>query len=171
MLDTFYDIMCNSWRTLGTPIYRKQYFREILEAFSDNTRIFVAYLDDIPVATAFNGYCGDTVEGMWAGVLPEHRRLQSNYVLYWEMIKNACEEGFHYFHLGRTSIESGGESFKRKWCADTKQLYWQYYLPDGGAMPQLNVDNPKYALAIAAWRKLPLWLTRTIGPILARSIP
>jgi hypothetical protein len=40
-----------------------------------------------------------------------------------------------------------------------------------GAMPQLNVDNPKYKLAIQIWQKLPLWVTRLIGPPLARSIP
>ena len=38
-------------------------------------------------------------------------------------------------------------------------------------MPQLNVDNPKYRRAIELWRKLPLWVTRLIGPPLARSIP
>jgi FemAB-related protein (PEP-CTERM system-associated) len=171
LLDPFYDLMCRSWRALGTPIYRKRYFRTILDTFGDQVRIFVAYKDDTPVAAAFNGYCGDTVEGMWAGSLPEHRKLQSNYVLYWEMIKNACEEGFEHFHLGRTSIESGGESFKKKWGADAKQLYWQYYLPDGGTVPQLNVNNPKFNVAIRMWRILPLWVTRVVGPVISKNIP
>ncbi len=171
MLDTFYDIMCDSWRTLGTPIYRKQYFRSILDAFDNQARIFVAYQGQIPVATAFNGYCGNTVEGMWAGTIADHRKLQSNYVLYWEMIKDACEQGFEHFNLGRTPVESGGESFKRKWGADSQQLYWQYFLPKRGDIPQLNVSNPKYALAIKVWKNLPLWVTRTIGPIIAKNIP
>ena len=38
-------------------------------------------------------------------------------------------------------------------------------------MPQLNVDNPKYKLAIDIWRRLPLWVTRIVGPPLARVIP
>jgi serine/alanine adding enzyme len=38
-------------------------------------------------------------------------------------------------------------------------------------MPQLNVDNPKYRLAISAWRKMPLWATRLVGPPVARLIP
>ena len=170
-LDTFYDIMCHSWRALGTPIYRKRYFRSILEAFGDATRIFVVYHDDTPVATAFNGYHNGTVEGMWAGGMPEHRRLQSNYVLYWEMIKHACESGLTTFHLGRSSVDSGGETFKKKWGAEAHQLYWQYYLPAGDEIPQLNVKNPKYQLAINTWRRLPLWATRMLGPLLSRSIP
>ncbi len=170
-LDTFYNLLCRSWRGLGTPVYRKQYFRSLLDTFGEKVRIFVAYQGDTPVATAFNGHFGGTVEGMWAGTSFEHRKLQSNYVLYWEMIKLACEDGYESFHLGRSSIDSGGESYKKKWRAEPEQLYWQYYLPGGGAIPQLNVNNPKYALAINMWKRMPLALTQVIGPIIARNIP
>jgi hypothetical protein len=33
------------------------------------------------------------------------------------------------------------------------------------------VNNPKYKLAISAWRRLPLPVTRLIGPPIARAIP
>jgi FemAB-related protein (PEP-CTERM system-associated) len=171
LLDTFYEVMCRSWRALGTPIFSKRYFAAILAAFGDDIRIFVAYHGHIPVATTFNGHFKDTVEGMWAGSVPEGRRLQVNYVLYWEMIKDACERGFSQFHLGRSTIDTGGESFKKKWNAETTQLYWQYFMPSKGELPQLNVDNPKFRLAIQAWRQMPLWLTKTVGPLISRSIP
>lgn len=171
LLDDFYDVMSHSWRALGTPIYRKRYFRSILDAFGDDIRIFVATQNGTPVATAFNGHFQSTVEGMWAGAMPAYRKLQINYALYWEMIKDACERGFSTYHLGRSTVETGGESFKKKWNAESKQLYWQYYLPGGGEIPQLNVHNAKYQLAISAWRKLPLWTTRLIGPMLAKDIP
>ena len=171
LLDTFYNLMCHSWRALGTPIYRKSYFRSILKAFGDKIRIFVAYQGNTPVATAFNGHFDSTVEGMWAGSLPDSRKLQVNYVLYWEMIKDACERGFSSYHLGRSTTETGGESFKKKWNAETSQLYWQYYLPNGKDIPQLNTGNPRLQLAISAWRKLPLVVTRLLGPHISRSIP
>jgi hypothetical protein len=38
-------------------------------------------------------------------------------------------------------------------------------------MPELNVNKPKYKLAITAWRKLPYAVTRLLGPPIARSIP
>ena len=171
LLDTYYDLLSRSWRDLGTPVYKKSYFESILREFGEKVRIFVAFQGDTPVATAFNGHGENTVEGMWAGSPYEYRKLQSNYVLYWEMIKRACEEGYERFHLGRSSVESGGESFKKKWGADTQQLFWQYYLPNGGNMPQLNVQNPKYQLAIKAWRRMPLRATKVIGPLIARCIP
>jgi FemAB-related protein (PEP-CTERM system-associated) len=171
LLDDFYQVMCQSWRSLGTPIYSKSYFSTILETFADRVKIFVTYADKAPIATAFNGHFQNTVEGMWAGSLPDSRKLQPNYVLYWEMMKDACENGFQEYHLGRSSADSTSESFKKKWNAVSKQLYWEYYLPSGGTMPQINVNNPKYALAIRLWRQLPISATRVIGPMISRSIP
>jgi FemAB-related protein (PEP-CTERM system-associated) len=170
-LDTFYDVLAESWRQHGTPIYRRRYFADILSAFPQETRIFVVYQDKIPVAAAFNGYYRDTVEGMWAGTDARYRNLQASYVLYWEMIKDACERGFAHYHLGRSTVESGSESFKKKWNADTKQLYWNYHMPGNQPIPQLNVDNPRFRLAIAVWRRLPTRLTTFIGPPVAKYIP
>jgi hypothetical protein len=108
---------------------------------------------------------------MWAGGSARARDLDANFVLYWDMIKDACERGMTRFHLGRSTASSGGEEFKRKWNASTTQLYWYFHRPDAGAMPELNVDNPKYRLAIAAWKRMPMWMTRLAGPRLARLIP
>lgn len=170
-LDTFYQVLAESWRQHGTPIYRRRYFADILNAFPHETKIFIAWQGKTPIAAAFNGYYRDTVEGMWAGTDGRFRNLQTSYVLYWEMIKDACERGFAHYHLGRSSIDSGGESFKKKWNAEMKQLYWNYHLPAGRAMPQLNVDNPRYRLAIEVWRRLPTRFTTLIGPPIARGIP
>ncbi|ACL73447.1 FemAB-related protein, PEP-CTERM system-associated [Thioalkalivibrio sulfidiphilus HL-EbGr7] len=171
LLDEFYDVLAESWRNLGTPIYRKAYFREILSRFPDKTRIFVCRQGDKPISVAFNGEYNGVVEGMWLGSRPEARQLQASYALYWEMIKDACERGFSRFHLGRSTVDSGGEGFKKKWNAEATQLYWYHYMPKGGPAPQLNVDNPKFRLAIAAWRRMPLKATTLIGPLISRSIP
>src|SRR5690606_32416541 len=100
-----------------------------------------------------------------------YRQQLVGYVLYWELIKDACEQGYRIFHLGRSSRDSGGEQFKRKWNAELVPLYWHYVLRTRTAIPSLNPSNPKYRLAINAWRKLPVPMTRTLGPFIARSIP
>jgi hypothetical protein len=87
------------------------------------------------------------------------------------MIRDACSRGYRSYHLGRSTAESGAEDFKKKWNAQSRQLYWYTWCPDGAAAPGLNVDNPKYRLAISTWKKLPLWATRLVGPIIARGIP
>lgn len=171
LLPTFYSVMEDSWRNLGTPLYARDYFERVLRTFPHNTRVFVCRRADEPVAVALTGHFNGIVEGLWAGGSAAARQLDANYVLYWEMISDACRRGYRSFHLGRSTSESGGEEFKRKWNAQATQLYWYFHRPDGGPMPALNVDNPKYRLAINAWRRLPLWMTRLIGPPIARAIP
>ena len=128
-------------------------------------------MNGVPAAAAFDGLSTHTVEGMWMGARGEYRSKGVNYVLYWELIKDACLKGFREFHLGRSTADSGGETFKKKWNANVNQLYWIYLLRGGRDIPQLNVANPRYQLAIKAWQRLPLSVTQAVGPFLARSIP
>lgn len=170
-LDAFYDIISHGWRDLGTPIYRKSFFRSIVDEFKDSVQISLVLYKNIPVATAFDGLDGDTVEGMWTYALREYRHLYTNYFLYWKLIENACLDGFKYFHLGRSTTDTGATFFKNKWNATPKQLYWEYLLNLQQDIPELNVDNPKYRLFINVWRHLPIRVTQTIGPLLSKNIP
>jgi FemAB-related protein (PEP-CTERM system-associated) len=167
----FYEVMSESWHQLGTPFYRPSYFERIIADFGKDIRLCVVYADDTPAAVAFDGIQGETVEGMWLGARAQYRQQLVGYVLYWELIKHACEGGYRRFHLGRSTADSGGEQFKKKWNASSTPLYWHYLLRTRTETPKLNVTNPKFQLAISAWRKLPLSITRSIGPYIARSIP
>lgn len=171
LLEDYYRVMALSWRALGTPLYRKRYFAAILREFPTQTGIFVLYQGERPVAAAFNGYYKDVVEGMWAGVDWSCRRLQPTTVLYWEMIKHACEHGYLRYHFGRSTVDSGGEFFKSKWNAEPKQLYWQYCLGRKKLLPRLDVGNPRYQALMKIWRRLPQSVVSAIGPPLARLIP
>jgi FemAB-related protein (PEP-CTERM system-associated) len=171
LLDDFYAVLEKSWRRLGTPLYRADYFRRVLEAFPQNSYVYVCRHRGQPAAAALVGHFKGIVEGMWLGINPALAHLQPNYVLYWEMLRHTCLQGHARFHLGRSTAESGAEQFKSRWNAETEQLHWYFHRRDGGAMPALNVDNPKYRLAIAVWQRLPLWMTRLAGPPLARLIP
>jgi FemAB-related protein (PEP-CTERM system-associated) len=172
LLDDFYLVMSHSWRDLGTPFYKKSYFQTLLDLFpQEEIKIFVIYHGDQPICVAFNGYYKKTVEGMWMGTIKAYRNLQPTYALYWEMIKDGCDMGCRDYHLGRSTADSTGEAFKKKWNAEMKQLYWQYHMPGGGEMPQLNVDNAKYRMAIDLWKKLPLPVVGLLGPMISRSIP
>jgi FemAB-related protein (PEP-CTERM system-associated) len=170
-LPAFYDVMEEGWRSLGTPLYSRDYFENVLGALGDRARVFICLHRDEPVAAALTGYFNGAVEGLWAGGRADAHALNANYVLYWEMIRDACARGDRTFHLGRSTAHSGSEEFKSRWNAHPTQLYWYYFRPAGGELPQLNVTNPKYQLAIRAWRHMPLWCTRRIGPFLARGIP
>ncbi|MBM4340819.1 MAG: FemAB family PEP-CTERM system-associated protein [Deltaproteobacteria bacterium] len=171
LLQDFYLIMCRGWRDLGTPFYPFSFFSNIMDRLEDSLEIYVVLHEGKPIATAFNGLYKDTVEGMWASSVREYVKLQANYFLYWEMIQRACLQGYKWYHLGRSTAESGGEFYKEKWNAIPKPLNWEYILNRSKEIPELNVQNPKYQFAIRTWRRLPLPVTRVVGPILAKNIP
>jgi len=170
-LRDFYNILSTGWRDLGTPIYRISFFENILNAFKESVEIYLVYYRGIPIATAFNGLFKGTVEGMWTYSLREYYKLQTNHFLYWEMIKRCCQRGYKLFHLGRSTTETGGTFYKKKWNAVPKQLYWEYVLNRRDNLPELNVENPKYQMAIKLWRKLPVRVTQYLGPHIAKNIP
>ena len=171
LLDDFYHVTERGWRALGTPLYGKSYFQAVMEEFGRDVLLFVAYQGKEPVATTLNGCFGTRFEGMWAAVSPAHSHLQANYVLYWEMIQHVSKLGFRQFHLGRSTAGSGAARFKARWNAEPEQLFWNYHLVRKGGLPELNPDNPKFELAMKTWRRLPLPVTRIVGPRVARLLP
>jgi FemAB-related protein (PEP-CTERM system-associated) len=171
LLSDFYTVLSESWRDMGTPIFSIVYLDAVAAAFRDVIRVYVVYSGDEPAAGAFVLLHGDTVEGLWLGSRSKFRREYAGYVLYWDLIKDACELGFKTYHLGRSTVQSGGEQFKKKWNAHATQLYWQFILRNRSEVPQLNVQNPKYRFAIKMWQRLPLGVAEVIGPYISRNIP
>ncbi len=58
-----------------------------------------------------------------------------------------------------------------KWSADSKQLYWYYWLAEGKEMNQLTPDNTKYKIVIKVWQHLPTFVTNRFGPHVIKNLP
>jgi len=167
----FYNVFCLNMRDLGTPVYSKVFFENIIKRLTDRTRIFSVIKNDLILASGFTIGYKDSLEIPWASSNRIYNKLCPNTLLYWEIIKYACERGYKKFDLGRCSLNSGTFNFKKQWGAKPKQLYWYYWLPENNQLPELNPANPKYKLLIAAWQRLPLVIANFIGPYISKSIP
>lgn len=167
----YYKVLSEGWRNLGTPIYARSFFDNMLDAFGDSMEISLVTYRGKPVATASVAFFRDSVEGMWTSSLRDRAPGRVNYFLYWSLIERACRQGYRDFHLGRSTVDSGNQKYKAQWKAVPHTLHWEYLMGRSGELPELNPDNPKYRLAINAWRRLPVSVTRVIGPVLARNIP
>jgi FemAB-related protein (PEP-CTERM system-associated) len=170
-LDHFYDVFSANMRDLGTPVYSKAFFLNILREFPDRTRIATVYMGRTPVASGFLAGFRDRLEIPWASSLKAYNRLSPNMLLYWSCLEFACRNEYRVFDFGRSTVGEGTYRFKEQWGARPHQLYWYYWMPDGGEIPQVNPANPKYRTAIAVWQRLPLGLTRRLGPRIVRYIP
>lgn len=171
MLNDFYQVFSQNMRDLGTPVYRKQFFAAILSAFPKDATIAVVRYEGNPVATGFLYGFRHTLEIPWASSDRRYARCAPNMFLYGAVLKYACEQGYRCFDFGRSSKESGTYRFKEQWGAKPVQLHWYYWLRGGGPLPELNPQNPKYALAIRLWQQLPVSVTTMVGPMIAKYLP
>ena len=171
LLNDFYTVFARNMRDLGTPVYDKSFFKNILHGFSEHSTIAVIRMENQPVAAAFLLGYNDILEIPWASTIKDVNHLSMNMLLYWEVLKFAIENRYRQFDFGRSSKDSGTFRFKQQWGAKPKQLYWHYWLAENTEMPRLNPDNPKYALAIGIWKKIPVFITKRLGPAIVRNLP
>lgn len=172
LLDAYYEIFSINMRDLGTPVYSKSFFKIILEKTPQNSHIVIVYTEEgKAIGCAFIIGYKSMMEIPWASTLRAYNKYSPNMMLYWTVLKTAIEKGYKQFDFGRCSRDTGTYRFKKQWGAIEKQLYWNYILPKGAELPQLNPDNPKYKMAINMWQKLPIFLTKIIGPQIVKSLP
>jgi FemAB-related protein (PEP-CTERM system-associated) len=170
-LDNFYKIFSINMRDLGTPVYPKRFFRNILSNFPENSWICTVSIGTIPVASGFLLGFKEKLEIPWASSIREYNRLGPNMLLYWSCLEFACSRGFRVFDFGRSTVGESTYRFKEQWGAIPQQMFWHYWMAKDEPMPEINPRNPKYRFAIGVWKKLPVPITRIFGPRLVRNIP
>ncbi|MFZ3137469.1 MAG: FemAB family XrtA/PEP-CTERM system-associated protein [Thermodesulfovibrionales bacterium] len=171
-LDSFYEVFSVNMRDLGTPVYSKEFFKNILKEFPESTWICSVYnKDGEPAAAGFLVGFKRMLEIPWASSQQKYNQYSPNMLLYWNVLKFACDNGYRVFDFGRSTPGEGTYRFKEQWGAKPTQLYWHYWLRNGGPLPELNPKNPKYQLAIKIWQKLPVSLTRLLGPKIVKNLP
>ena len=172
LLDDFYQVFARNMRDLGTPVYAKSMFRAAMMAGGAESRLVCAYVNGRPAAGGLLiGHFGRRLEIPWASAVRDYNKISINMLLYWECLQYAVEAGYSVFDFGRSTRDTGTFKFKRQWGAEPIQLYWNYWLREGYGIPALNPSNPRYAKAIWLWRRLPLFVTRLVGPSIVRNLP
>ena len=170
-VNSFYEVFTYKMRELGTPVYTKRLFENILTEFPDNANICTVYAEDKPIASGFIIGFKELLQIPWAASLRAYDRFSANMMLYWNILKFACEQGYKQFDFGRSTPEEGTYRFKKQWGSKPVQCYWQYWLAVGDDLPEINPHNPKYQLAIKTWQRLPLSVTTFLGPKIVKFIP
>ena len=81
------------------------------------------------------------------------------------------EKGFRTFDFGRSKRGTGAYKFKARWGMEEVPLAYQYHLVRARELPNVSPANPRYGALIEAWKRLPLPLTRLLGPMIVRRVP
>ena len=171
LLSDFYTVFAINMRDLGTPVWSVRLFQQLLEKFPEQARICAIYYQRQAVAAGLLLGFKDYLEIPSASALRKFNNLSPNMLLYWSALEYASNHGYRYFDFGRSSPDSGTYKFKKQWGALAETLHWQYWLAPGRQLPELNPQSSKYRLLIKTWQKIPVALTRLIGPWISRKLP
>lgn len=163
-------IYAESVHNLGTPVFAKSYFRILREEFPDASDIVTITCNGKAVAAVLNFYFRDQVLPFYGGGTAAARMLAANDFMYWEVMRRACERGYRIFDFGRSKLGTGAYAFKHNWGFEPTPLVYQFHLAARQDVPDVNPLNPKFALLIAAWKKLPLPLATRLGPLIVKGI-
>ena len=130
----------------------------------------MVYKEGQPLAGSVMIGFRDTLENPWASSLREFSRISPNMLLYWTMLKHACDNGYSYFDFGRSSPEEGTFKFKKQWGPEVTSLHWQYINLNGLPLNNYLDQKSKFQRAIQYWQKLPVPLTKILGPPIRKHI-
>ncbi len=170
LLPAFYRIFSVNMRDLGTPAYPRRLFANVLQHFGERAEIAVVNMADQAVAAALLVHAADATRVPSASSLRRFNHTCANMWLYHRLLARAIERGSRTFDFGRSSVDSGTYRFKRQWGASPHPTRWQYHVRVGD-VNAMRPEDPRYRRWIAAWKRLPVWMTRLVGPQLVRGIP
>ncbi|HWY85078.1 MAG TPA: FemAB family XrtA/PEP-CTERM system-associated protein [Gemmataceae bacterium] len=170
LLDDFYRVFSHNMRDLGTPVYGKRLFRLILDQFPGRSEICVVRAGSTPTAAGMLLHGFGVSEVPSASSLRRYNPTCANMLLYWHMLERSVQRGQDFFDFGRSSRDSATFSFKKQWGAQPLDSIWQYYLRTGDPQDSKR-DSPRFRFLVRLWQRLPVRLTRMLGPLIVRGIP
>lgn len=169
LLDDFYRVFSENMRDLGSPVHSKYLIKNVFEAFSSQARITIVYRNDRPVASSVMIGFKQILGNPWSSALRRYSGLSPNMLLYWTMLEYACNQGFSQFDFGRSSPDEGTYKFKEQWGAKPEALHWHYFSLQGSAEAP-PMDKTQFSRMIEYWKKLPVPVTKIVGPMIRKHI-
>lgn len=170
-VDRFYEAYAQSVHALGTPVFSKRYFKILTEVFAKDCDILtILSKEGELVGSVMNFYFRDEVLPYYGGGTDKARQLAGNDFMYWELMRRSCERGVRLFDYGRSKQGTGAYSFKKNWGFEPTPLHYEYFLVKAASVPDINPLNPKYQMFIKLWKKMPLSMTKIIGPYIVKNL-
>ena len=170
-LELFYDLYARSVLALGTPVFPKKLFAALKSVFKDDVEIQITSdRDGNAVAGLMSFYFRDTVMPYYAGGNQHTRKLGAHDYMYYQLMLHARQRGCSIFDFGRSKLDSGPYRFKKNWGFEPTPLEYQVRLQEGTAPPNVSQQSGLFGHLSKVWRKLPLPLSKMLGPSVARHL-
>lgn len=170
-IDMFYRVYARGQRDLGTPVLSYDWVKHLYEDSGTNHAIAAAYHEDRVIGVQFVRAFKESVVSVFAYNLPEYKQLCPNHLLLWELIQQACSRGYRTFNLGRSLEDTGTFYFKTGWRAEPVKFHYQYYMNKSSRMPDYSQSSKSRNRFAGVWKRLPLPVANTMGPLIRGYFP
>lgn len=174
LIDEFYDVFAKNMHKLGSPVHSKSWFDALAKEYGDNLTVGVVRSEGQCIGAGIVLSVGDKVAIPWASTLSAFNRLSPNMMLYWNFLAKACDSGKKQFDFGRSTFGEGTYKFKQQWGAQPRPLQWYDLLSesvsDGDAEEQEGEASKLRNMVEKIWTRLPLSLTKILGPVVRKHI-
>jgi FemAB-related protein (PEP-CTERM system-associated) len=164
----FHDLYARTVRRLGTPVFSPQYFRLLLHTFPGRCEILTVYAGVRPVASVLSFLFRQTIMPYYAGSRRDAIHLAANDFMYWELMRSARRRGLRQFDFGRSKQGTGAFDFKRHWGFEAAPLRYRVHAGPGRTFAEHTVNDTGVRWLRWGWSRLPLRLTKLLGPPLVR---
>lgn len=170
-VDAHYRVYAESVRNLGTPVFPRALFREVLAAFGADADILAVSHQGRPLASVLSLYHKGIVYPYWGGGVADARAWRANDMMYYALMLHARrEKGCTLFDFGRSKAGTGPAAFKKNWGFEGTPLHYAKRSTDGQPVRDVNPLSPKYRFQVATWQKLPLPIANLVGPWISRGL-
>ncbi|MYM28228.1 FemAB family PEP-CTERM system-associated protein [Duganella sp. CY15W] len=166
----FYDCYSRSLHRLGTPAFSRRYFQLLQQVFGDHCELLCVQHRNQAICAVLSFRFRDEISPYYGGGGEQARLMAGNDFMYWEVMRRACSRGCTLFDFGRSKYGSGSFAFKRNWGFTPQPLHYDCRLYRGKQLRDNQPMNPRFQLAIKAWRLLPLPVANLIGPHIVRQL-
>jgi FemAB-related protein (PEP-CTERM system-associated) len=168
-IDEIYELISITMKRHGTPVHKKEFYSGILSTIP-NSIVISAKLDgELAALYLLIGY-NSTIHSLVSASNSEYWRYHVNELVTWECIKYSIDNNYKYFDLGRSDYKSGTFTFKKRFGAIAKQLFYNYYSKSENEIPHIDSNRSNYKFATKVWSKLPLKVTQKTGNYFIRYI-
>ena len=168
LLDDFYQIYSQNIFKLNSLNYGKKFIEDLFSTYEfGELKIFVAYLNNIPIGSSLLASYSGFYENMFFASKLETRKYYISDLLHWEMIKlsidnnnlsNNKNNGVYSF--GRSTINSGVHKYKSHWPITNHPIYHYSNMP----------DIKKQGWLQSVWAKIPYFISSPLGAKLIKHI-
>jgi len=168
--DIHYALYRRTVHNLGTPVFPRALFEQVLDALGDDADITLVSDGDTPLSAVISLYHAGAVMPYWQGADVDARKARSNEVLYFSLMRHARARGCHIFDFGRSKVGTGTAHYKANWGFASQPLGYYVRALDGTVARDINPLSPQYRRKTELWKRLPAPLVDLVGPWIARGL-